>query len=174
MRGPHEQPLLQQECTLPHAQQASVSPAFQSSKPQRSRLFLLCIFSFLRVFKPSEPFLVDFLVDCKGFTNEQIFDHVFPVFVYAQAPCLLILGMFSERCGYKLGLLLGAVCSLTTVTLTLLAQTLLLQQLSQVTVALAFSSDTLITALGLHAMPPAQSQLASHATKVGASLSTAA
>lgn len=38
---------------------------------------------FFSQFKPSEPFLVDFLVDAKGFTNRAVYQDMFPIFTYA-------------------------------------------------------------------------------------------
>ena len=38
---------------------------------------------FFSQFKPSEPFLVDFLVDVKGFTNRSVYQDMFPIFTYA-------------------------------------------------------------------------------------------
>lgn len=58
--------------------------------------YSLVLFTFWSQFKPSEPFLVDFLIDMKGLSNAQIFQDIFPLFTYAKLPSLLLIGMLSE------------------------------------------------------------------------------
>eukprot|EP00439_Symbiodinium_sp_Y106_P024868 s1300_g3.t1 len=51
---------------------------------------------FFSQFKPTEPFLVDFLVEDKGFSNHEVYQEIFPLFVYSRFPLLIVTGLASE------------------------------------------------------------------------------
>eukprot|EP00435_Cladocopium_sp_Y103_P040165 s1401_g10.t2 len=85
----------------------------------------------------------------KGFTNEAIFQDMFPIWTYARFPLLLLTGIFSEFevvAGQGV-LLVGAMCGFATVLLTLFGNTFLPQQIAQITVAANFASRFAVNAV---------------------------
>ncbi|CAI7901959.1 unnamed protein product [Closterium sp. NIES-54] len=86
------------------------------------QLFLCWLFSFLRWFKPSEPFLVDFMVS-KGLSNADVYHKVFPVWVFSQLPALLLVSLLSKLIGCKSTVAIGAILGFATTALTIAAPT---------------------------------------------------
>ena len=131
-------------------------------------LGVLSLYAFLHNFKPSEPFLVSFLVHEKGFPEPVVRDQIFAVWIYAHAPALLVTGLLSELIGCKPVVLGGAVAGALTVALTLFGEALELMQLSQVTVATSFACYTSFWALVFYSVTPTQYQASAHVTKSAA------
>lgn len=131
------------------------------------RLMSLYLFVFFSQFKPSEPFLVNFLVDSKGFTNSEVYNAVFDLFVYARLPCVAIVGMLSEMPNFGVRRVLagGAACSLVTVLLTRFGQGLAMQEAAQFTVAFAFASRLAVPALAFSVTRPSEYQETVHNIK---------
>jgi len=121
---------------------------------------LLCCFAFLSQFKPSEPFLVDFLVGTKGLSNVDVYNSVFNLFVYARLPFVALVGLISELPFVtSRGLfVVGAMCSIATVLLTRFGDGLESQQTAQFTVAFSIASHMTMPALVFTMTPPAQCQ----------------
>jgi len=128
-------------------------------------LLLLCTFSFMSQFKPSEPFLVDFLVGVKGLTGHQVVNQVFDLFVYARMPCMCIVALASWRGSSRKILIVGATCGLVTVILTRFGELLLEQQAAQFTVAAAFASRVVCPAIVISITSPARYQQSVHLLK---------
>jgi len=112
-------------------------------------IYILYFFLFCFEFKPSEPFLVAFLVGTKGFANYQVYQEIFALYVYTQPLFIVLVGLLSEfpGCGARCMLLVGAVGGLTTVLLTLLGNALWAQQAAQFTVAAAMASRYAVPAV---------------------------
>jgi len=130
-------------------------------RPSRGRwvqahLILLYSIAFWSQFKPSEPFLVDYLVDSKGFTNHQVFQLVFPLYVYSRMPFNALVGVLSElpRFGARGVLAAGGACGLLTAVLTRFTAVLWCQQAAQFTVAAAFASRYALSAVAFTLTPP--------------------
>jgi len=134
---------------------------------------LLLLFTFGSQFKPSEPFLVDYLVQRKGLTNQQVYGSIFPIYVYARLPCTALVGVAAELpgCGNTIVLALGAAASLLTSLLTRFAASLVAQQASQVFIALAFSSRYALFAVVFKLTMPAEQQTTVHNVRVAELLS---
>jgi len=60
------------------------------------------------VFKPDEAYLVDLLVDVKGFTTEQVYQDIFPMWTYSYFVFIVVLAVLAEIISYKLCIILGS------------------------------------------------------------------
>jgi len=141
-----------------------IAPVVQSLPQQWGLPTLLCIFSFLSFFDPSQPFLVTYFTQVKGLTQDQVrcdcstrerqslnaqskvFDQVFPVWTYAQFVILLIMGFLSESMpsGYKFIVLLGIFGGIVENLLMIFGHGLLTMQVVEVVVALKFAGFHLL------------------------------
>eukprot|EP00927_Polykrikos_kofoidii_P061040 TRINITY_DN5592_c0_g1_i3.p1 TRINITY_DN5592_c0_g1~~TRINITY_DN5592_c0_g1_i3.p1 ORF type:complete len:573 (+),score=88.81 TRINITY_DN5592_c0_g1_i3:48-1721(+) len=103
---------------------------------------LLLFFEVFVEFKPSEPFLVQFL-HSKGI--ESPVEQLFSLYIYFNVPVNLLVGLFSAWLGGAVLLVVGSLFGLATVAITLFSSNLLLLQVSQFTasVALAVNSSAL-------------------------------
>lgn len=120
---------------------------------------LVCVFTFFVTFKPSEPFLVIFLRCVKMISRDDVSFGIFPVWTFAYLGLLPILCSLAELIGYKLVVILGAVCRLFTVMLLLVPfsdHSVPLMQLSQVTVAVGFAAHPALTAIMYRGLPREQ------------------
>jgi hypothetical protein len=124
---------------------------------------LLCIYAFLVVFKPSEPFLVLFFVNEKNVTKTQVIYHIiainpiiiiqvyediFPIWTYSYFLCLL-----TEYIGYKFSILLGILGNIITIIILLLTNDFFLLQLEQVTIGMASASFIILSSFLYNAVP---------------------
>lgn len=137
----------------------------------RPLAILLC-FVFFSQFKPSEPFLVDYFVDTKGFAIREVYTSIFSLYAYGQLPAMIVVGMLSQmrwcdgRCGGNRWVLIGgAACGLVTVLLTRFGETLATQQAAQFTVAASISSQLVVSAFALALVPPERYQETCHVVK---------
>jgi len=85
-----------------------------SSGPRLRRLLL---FTSLREFKPSEPFLVE-LYESRGFGTETLTNDVFPAWTHARLPALLLVCAVAARFGCRRAVILGTACGMVTVGMT--------------------------------------------------------
>mmetsp|Transcript_19693 Transcript_19693/g.54076 ORF Transcript_19693/g.54076 Transcript_19693/m.54076 type:complete len:515 (-) Transcript_19693:163-1707(-) len=126
---------------------------------------ILCIFCFWSQFNPSEPFLVDYMVASKGFTNAEIYNRIFDIFVYSHLPCLLVVGLLAELpfCGGNRSVLVcGAACGLATTALTRFTNALAAQQVAQLFIAANFASRFALFAVTAALVRPAELQRSVH------------
>ena len=110
-----------------------------SSGPRLRRLLL---FTSLREFKPSEPFLVE-LYESRGFGTETLTNDVFPAWTHARLPALLLVCAVAARFGCRRAVILGTACGMVTVGMT---ATLVLFKPG------AMNADALFTVLGVSAL----------------------
>lgn len=70
---------------------------------------LLCIFGFLKEFRPSEPFIYEYLIGpWRNITDQQVNQEVYPVGTYAYLAQLGVVFLITDLCRYKpLIILLG-------------------------------------------------------------------
>ena len=80
------------------------SPPKKKKKKNKSLLVILCLFCFFFWFKPSEPFLVPYLVHTKGFSIREINEEIFPVYVYAFFAWTLLSGPIAAKYGSRVRL----------------------------------------------------------------------
>ena len=85
-----------------------------SSGPRLRRLLL---FTSLREFKPSEPFLVE-LYESRGFGTETLTNDVFPAWTHARIPALVLVCAVAARFGCRRAVILGTACGMVTVGMT--------------------------------------------------------
>ena len=85
-----------------------------SSGPRLRRLLL---FTSLREFKPSEPFLVE-LYEARGLSPGTLTRDVFPTWTHARLPALFFVCAFAARFGCRRAVILGTACGMVTVGMT--------------------------------------------------------
>ena len=119
-------------------------------------LLLICLFTGLVTFKPSEPFLVAFL-DCdKSISPHNVIHAVFPVWSYSYLGLLPFVCAAAELIGHKPVVILGAACRLITVLLLLWPMTdgsVMWMQLSQATIAVGFAAHPALSAIMYRGLP---------------------
>ena len=81
------------------------------------RLRRLLLFTSLREFKPSEPFLVE-LYETRGLTSGALTRDVFPSWTHARLPALILVCAFAARLGCRRTVILGTVSGMVTVGMT--------------------------------------------------------
>jgi len=102
---------------------------------------LFCIYQFLINFKPSEPHVAPYLVDVKGFTNQQVNRDIFPYLTYTYFTATALSTPAVQIFGYKWVILFGTFCRLSTRLLLLYGNTLSEMQLMQVVYGIANATD---------------------------------
>ena len=95
------------------------SPKRSSALPAWPVLALVCGFTALQTFKPSEPYLVPFMHCVRGVPRSTIVDSIFPFWTYAQLALLPLLSAGSELVGYRAVVLVGMLGRLATLLLLL-------------------------------------------------------
>lgn len=80
--------------------------------------WLLGVFIFMQWFKPSEPFLVDVLTNSFGFSQDAIFDDIFPYWTYSNLVTTLLIGLVYTSVSPAAALLVTAAGSIATPILT--------------------------------------------------------
>jgi len=122
-------------------------PAVAPRRPRLNRTAVhVCVCAFLMQFKPSEPHLVPYLVDVKGFTNKQVNSDIFPVSLYASLVFFIVAGPAASLTSTKTVLVAGGACKLLTRVLLLWGRTLADMRLMQVAFAAGSASDLMLYA----------------------------
>ena len=120
------------------------------ASPRRPRLDRtvahVCLCAFLLQCKPSEPHLVPYLTDVKGFSSAQVETDILPVSVYASLVFFLLAGPAASATSTKTVLVVGGACKLLTRVLLLWGRTLGAMRLMQVTFAAGAASDLMLYA----------------------------
>jgi len=136
------------------------------------QLRLLVAFVILHNFKPSEPFLVEWLTTATtdggapAMSTKDVYSRLFPVFTYSRVPSLAAIALGSGAFGPKSSVVLGAACALATVLITVSCRgSFGALAASQATVALSFASHQALLGLTFATTPPVAHPAASHATK---------
>lgn len=124
--------------------------------PQSSLLAVVCLFTALIAFKPSEPFLFVFFECIKGIRAEAINADIFPVWSYAYLALLPPLAALAELVGHRHVVLLGAIGRLLTIIIMLVpVSTCSVEwmQVSQVTIAVGFAAHPALSAIMYRGLP---------------------
>jgi len=130
------------------------SPKRSSALPAWPVLALVCGFTALQTFKPSEPYLVPFMHCVRGVPRSTIVDSIFPFWTYAQLALLPLLSAGSELFGYRAVVLLGMLGRLATLLLLLYGgDSVFLLQLSQVAIAVGFAAHPSLVAILFRSLP---------------------
>lgn len=111
-------------------------PGWSSSStvahPSTNRLLgLVCAYTALITFKPSEPFLYALLHCSKGLSSDEVTYSVYPFWTYAYLALLPSLSAVAEVVGCRTVVVLGALGRLSTLLLLLTSSALPWMQLSQ-------------------------------------------
>ncbi|XP_011301083.1 thiamine transporter 2 [Fopius arisanus] len=63
---------------------------------------ILCMFGFLKEFRPGEPFITDYLTsEWKNFTSEQVTEDIYPVGTYSYCATLVVIFLLTDFLRYK-------------------------------------------------------------------------
>ncbi|XP_015587819.1 thiamine transporter 1 [Cephus cinctus] len=90
---------------------------------------ILCIFGFLKEFRPSEPFVTDYLTGpCKNFTAAQVNQDIYPVGTYSYLATLVIIFLITDFARYKPVIILCGLSGSVTYLMIILVQTILEMQ----------------------------------------------
>lgn len=122
-------------------------------------LVVICVFTALVSFKPSEPFLVAFLNCIKGIPLEQIRYEVFPFWSYGYLIMLPVLCAVAELIGYKAAVIIGAsgrLLSSLVVVLRISDGSVLAMQTTQIMLAVAFAAHPALMAIMYRGTPREQ------------------
>jgi hypothetical protein len=130
------------------------------------QLRLLVAFVILHNFKPSEPFLVEWLTTATtdggapAMSTKDVYSRLFPVFTYSRVPSLAAIALGSGAFGPKSSVVLGAACALATVLITVSCRgSFGALAASQATVALSFASHQALLGLTFATTPPSRTRL---------------
>lgn len=121
---------------------------------------MLSIAGFFLEFKPSEPFLTNYLIQNKGLTNDQVGKDVYPISVYSYFAFILPVGFLSEFIGYKNVVILGVVARELTRILLLWSEGLFNMQLMQITFGFAMAAEIIYYSYIYLLVPQSEFQLA--------------
>lgn len=100
-------------------------------------------YGFFIDFKPSEPFLVPYLIDVKGFSNDTIEQKIFPIWTYAYFVSVVICGLISEALQYKPILVLGSFARVATRLILIFGSSLAMMQATQFSFGFACGTEVL-------------------------------
>ena len=115
----------------------------------------VCVCAFLLQCKPSEPHLVPYLKDVKGFSSAQVEADILPVSVYASLVFFLLAGPAASSTSTKAVLVAGGACKLLTRVLLLWGRTLGAMRLMEVAFAAGAASDLMLYAYLAETAPSA-------------------
>jgi hypothetical protein len=124
--------------------------------PQSSLLAVVCLYTALIAFKPSEPFLFVFFECIKGIPAEAINANIFPVWSYAYLALLPPLAALAELVGHRHVVLLGAIGRLLTIIIMLVpfsTCSVEWMQVSQVSIAVGFAAHPALSAIMYRGLP---------------------
>ncbi|ODM97730.1 Thiamine transporter 2, partial [Orchesella cincta] len=62
---------------------------------------VLCLFGIFKEFRPSEPFVTEFLIEHKNFTKESIVQQLYPIATYSYLGTLPIVFLITDYLRYK-------------------------------------------------------------------------
>lgn len=119
-------------------------------------LAIICMYTALITFKPSEPFLVKFFECIKGIPYHAINADIFPIWSYAYLALLPPMAAMAELIGHRRVVLLGAIGRLLTIVILLVpfsTCSVQMMQLSQVTVAVGFAAHPALSAIMYRGLP---------------------
>ncbi|XP_063224208.1 thiamine transporter 1-like [Bacillus rossius redtenbacheri] len=93
---------------------------------------LLCLFGFLKEFRPSEPYVTHYLVGpWKNFTSDQVNQDIYPVGTYCYLSLLVVVFLVTDVLRYKLVIVLLGAAGVVTFCTLLLGESLLAMQVVQ-------------------------------------------
>ncbi|XP_012278659.1 thiamine transporter 2-like [Orussus abietinus] len=103
---------------------------------------ILCTFGFFKEFRPSEPFITDYLTGSwKNFTRSEVNQEIFPVSTYAYFAMLILVFLITDFLRYKPVIVLCGLSGTATYCLIILSKTVLEMQIVEVLYGFFLSSE---------------------------------
>uniref|UniRef100_A0A0N4ZP64 MFS domain-containing protein n=1 Tax=Parastrongyloides trichosuri TaxID=131310 RepID=A0A0N4ZP64_PARTI len=103
---------------------------------------LLCLYGFFKEFRPITPFLTPLLISKeKGFTKEEIYEYVYPIWAYAHFIFSIPIVLFTDYLNFKPILVIESLSLIGTGILLTFGNTLRLIQMTQITYGCATASE---------------------------------
>lgn len=100
---------------------------------------LLSVFGFLKEFRPSEPFIYEFLIGpWRNITEQQVNQEVYPVGTYAYLAQLIVVFLITDLCRYKALIITLGLSGIVTWTMLLWTESLLELQILEVSTVVFF------------------------------------
>ncbi|XP_017855201.2 LOW QUALITY PROTEIN: thiamine transporter 2 [Drosophila busckii] len=94
---------------------------------------LLCSFGFFREFRPSEPYVTEFLAgEWRNLTSEQVYQEVYPLGSYAVLAQLVIVFLITDLLRYKPIIVLSSLAGITLFAILIWTRTLFSLQIAQI------------------------------------------
>ena len=109
----------------------------------RVPLGLLCIYGLFKEFRPSEPFLTEYLIDPRwgNLRKDDLYSSVYPVYTYATFALVLPVFLFTDYVRYKPIIVLEGLSYIATWLLLLWAKGVTWMQVMQITYGIAISTE---------------------------------
>ena len=109
----------------------------------RVPLGLLCIYGLFKEFRPSEPFLTEYLIDPRwgNLSKDDLYSSVYPVYTYATFALVLPVFLFTDYVRYKPIIVLEGLSYIATWLLLLWAKGVTWMQVMQITYGIAISTE---------------------------------
>ncbi|CAI9729233.1 folate transporter 1-like isoform X1 [Octopus vulgaris] len=116
----------------------------------------ICFFIFFKDFRPSESYITAYLMapEWKNLTAEQVNNEVYPVWVYTNLVCLLIILLVTDFLRYKIIIVIAALCYVATWFLLLFGEGVPQMQLMQGTFGFATASQVAHTSYIFSSVDP--------------------
>lgn len=109
--------------------------------------FVVCFFyAVIYTFKPSEAYLVPYIVTDLGISESYLLHTIFPVWTYAYTVFVIVLGISAELIGYRINIALGMVGNLTTVIMLIVFSAPLIIALSEIPIGLYSAAEVIFSA----------------------------
>ena len=104
-------------------------------------VFTLLLYVFFRDFRPSEPYLTQYLRDYKNLTKNEVNNQVYPVWSYSQLPFLVLVLATTDVLRFRPLIWLGALGYVATWVLLVFGKGVEMMQMMQVTYALGTACE---------------------------------
>lgn len=103
---------------------------------------VLCLFGFLKEFRPSEPFVTSYFTGSwKNFTSEQVNQDIYPYGTYSNLGFLIFIFLMTDFLRYKLVIILCGLSGMATFLTLLLGKSLIEMQIVEVLYGLFISTE---------------------------------
>uniref|UniRef100_A0A1B6CPJ0 Major facilitator superfamily (MFS) profile domain-containing protein n=2 Tax=Clastoptera arizonana TaxID=38151 RepID=A0A1B6CPJ0_9HEMI len=94
---------------------------------------LLCGFGILKEFRPSEPYIIQYLITPPmNFTEQQVNQDIFPVSTYSHMLSLIVVFLITDYLRYKVIIIIDALCGVIVYLLLIFGRTVFLMQVLEV------------------------------------------
>ncbi|XP_063976829.1 thiamine transporter 2-like [Diachasmimorpha longicaudata] len=103
---------------------------------------ILCVFGFLKEFRPGEPFVTDYLTsEFKNFTSKQVTEDIYPVGTYSYCASLILIFLLTDFLRYKPIIILCGVSGIITFSVLTFGKSLEAMQFLEFMYGLYLSTD---------------------------------